>query len=77
MKEDLAQWLDTDKALDLDEQRLIRTRPIFVKLSSTLVAAALAKASAKATVLQRVVPSETLWTLGTKVKQDGKTRSKF
>ena len=73
VKEDLAQWLDTAKALDLDEQRLIRTRPHFVKPLSTLVAAALAKASARATVPQRGAPSEPL---GKKVKRDGKTRSK-
>ena len=37
VKEDLAQWLDLEKTLDLDEQRLIRHRPHFVK-PSTLAA---------------------------------------
>ena len=46
VKEDLAQWLDTTKALDLDDQQRIQTRPHFVKLSSTLVVATLAKVSA-------------------------------
>ena len=76
VKEDLTQWLDTARALDLDDQHRIRTRPHFVKLSSTLVAAALAKASARATITQRGAPSEPLGMLGTKVKQDRKTRSK-
>merc|ERR1712112_720614 len=74
VKEDIAQWLDMAKALDLDDQHRIRTRPHFVKPSSTLVAAALAKASARATGLQRGVPSDTLAKSVTKVKWDGKTR---
>ena len=71
VKEDLAQWLDMEKALDLDEQRLIRSRPHFVK-PSTLAAAALAKALAQ----HRGAPSEPQGSTGTKVKRDGKPKSK-
>ena len=72
VKEDLAQWLDTGKVLDLDDQHRVQTRPHFVKPSSTLVVAALAKASARAIVPQRGAPSQTLEKTETKVKREGK-----
>ena len=71
VKEDLAQWLDMEKALDLDEQRLIRSRPHFVK-PSTLAATALAKAPAQL----RGAPFEPQGSTGTKVKRDGKPKPK-
>ena len=71
VKEDLAQWLDTEKALDLDEQCLIRHRTQFVK-PSTLAATAWAKALAQL----RGAPFEPQGSTGTKVKQDGKPKQK-
>ena len=57
VKEDVVQWLDCAKTLDLDDQHSIRTRPHIVKPSSQMVAASLARVTARAQGLHRGAPS--------------------
>ena len=70
VKEDVTHLFDCARTQDLDEKHQIQTRPHFIKSSSQIVAASLARATARANGLQRgAALPEPLVKLETKVKR--------